>query len=111
MKIVSRNAAKAIAERFIPPPEDSDRISDFASFSSGAGTPGYLRALNLNAHEWLLEHGGRGAWVNGRLRLPEWIHYRRQIIFLARSAGLKISRSDLALPPERPQLKLVAQRA
>ena len=95
------------ADHFIPPPADSDRLGDFAYFSSGADTPGYLRALNLKAHEWLLQHGTRGVWVRGRLRLPEWIHDRRRITFLARCAGLIISQSDLALPPERPYLKLV----
>ena len=110
MKIVSRNAANASATYFVPPPADSDpdRIGDFAYFSSGAGTPEYVRALNLEAHKWLLQRAPYGSvWVHGRVRLSGWIHYRRQIIFLTRSAGLIISRSDLALPPERPQLKLV----
>jgi hypothetical protein len=107
MRIVSQKSAKAINQRFVPVPAESDRIGDFASCSSGPNAPGYLRALNLNAHEWLLQHGGRGAWFNGRLRLPEWVHYRRQIIFLARSARFVISRSELALPPERPQLTLL----
>jgi hypothetical protein len=108
MRIVSQNTANAIAERFVPVPADSDRLGDFAFSPTAKDSPQYVRALNLNAHEWLLQRAPRGSvWIQGRVRLSGWIHHRRQIIFLARSAGLIISRSDLALPPERPKLKLV----
>lgn len=106
MRIVSRESAKAINQRFVPPPVDSDRLGDFAFSPTTKDSPQYVRALNLKAHEWLLQRAPYGSvWVRGRVRLSGWIHYRRQIIFLARSAGLIISRSDLALPPERPQLR------
>jgi hypothetical protein len=114
MKLVSLNAAKAIAERFVPVPADSDRVGDFAFSPTAkdspqyAREPEYVRALNLKAHEWLLQRAPYGSvWVHGRLRLSGWIHARRQIIFLARSAGLIISRSDLALPEPRPPLGIV----
>ena len=110
MKIVSRKSAKAIAEQFVPPPTDSFAClnPDFAWGSVGEDTGNsYLRPLNRKAHAWLLEHGTRGKWVQGRLRLPEWIHDRRRITFLAGCAGLITTRSDLAPPPERPKLRIV----
>jgi hypothetical protein len=114
MKVVSQNSAKAINERFVPVPADAYAVGDFAFSPTAKDSPQYareseyVRALNLKAHEWLLQRAPYGsAWTNGRVRLSGWIHYRRQIIFLARSAGLIISQSDLALPEPRPKLKLV----
>ena len=107
MKIVSRNAAKAMAERFIPVPAvDVGPTTDFAQHSPGRDQKSYLRPLTAGAHEWLLVQGrGYGTWVHGRMYQEPEITVR--LVLRAMRAGFSVSHSNAALPPRRPKLKIV----